>query len=207
MPKKTFFNLTEEKQRRIVEAAMTEFANSPFKKATIDNIVHHAGIPKGSFYQYFYDKKDIYKYLFEKLSQEKKAVLQESIRQMKDVPFTTFIRQWYLAGVHFNLESAPRLDLGQQFMVNCSTELREEILEVMIPDSNALFAEVITHYVQKGELRENINISSLSNMLTTLTIFISKNYHAMEMDADQIMADVHAMLDIIENGILKEDSQ
>lgn len=206
MPKKTFFNLTEEKKSRIIEAAMTEFASYSFKKATIDNIVNHAGIPKGSFYQYFYDKKDIYKYLFEKLSQEKKAVLQESLEQMNDVPFTTFIRQWYLAGVKFNLASEQRLDLSQQFLLNCSTELREEILEIMIPDSNALFAEVITHYIQKGELKESVNVSSLSNILTTLTIFIGKNHHAMEMDSDQVIADIHSMLDIIEHGILKEES-
>ena len=205
MHKNTFFNLDKEKQGRIIEAAMSEFANNSFKKATIDNIVNSAAIPKGSFYQYFYDKKDIYKYLFLKISKEKKQVLVDNLFQMNEMNFTSFIRNLYKAGKNYDFKDMSHIDLSEKFMLNCSNELREEILEEMIPESNDLFSLIISNYIDKGELKADINIPALSNMLTTLTLFVSKNYHARSIDQDQILKDIDSMLYIIEHGILKED--
>ena len=63
MPKDTFFNLPEEKRQKIVEAAMLEFENNSFDSASINQIISVAQISKGSFYQYFEDKKDLYMHL------------------------------------------------------------------------------------------------------------------------------------------------
>ena len=59
MPKETFLNLPEEKRNRILDAAIQEFAANPYDVASISNIVRKVGIAKGSFYQYFEDKKDL----------------------------------------------------------------------------------------------------------------------------------------------------
>ncbi|AEV94938.1 TetR family transcriptional regulator [Pediococcus claussenii] len=64
MPTKTFFNLTQEKRDRILKAAEKEFARVPLYKASISNIVKTAKIPRGSFYQYFEDKEDLYGFYF-----------------------------------------------------------------------------------------------------------------------------------------------
>ena len=66
MPTKTFFNLREEKRHRIEIALIHEFGKGSFEQASITNIVNEAKIPRGSFYQYFEDKKDAIKYLIEK---------------------------------------------------------------------------------------------------------------------------------------------
>ena len=58
MPTKTFFNLREEKRQRIEKALINEFSKSSFEQASITNIIKEANIPRGSFYQYFVDKKD-----------------------------------------------------------------------------------------------------------------------------------------------------
>lgn len=65
MPKQTFFHLPEEKKKRLLEAARVEFSRVPLKDASIANIVRIAEIPRGSFYQYFEDKEDLYFYYFE----------------------------------------------------------------------------------------------------------------------------------------------
>ncbi|WP_082383880.1 TetR/AcrR family transcriptional regulator [Lacticaseibacillus thailandensis] len=41
-------------------AAKTEFTRAVFAKASISNIIELAGVPRGSFYQYFEDKQDIF---------------------------------------------------------------------------------------------------------------------------------------------------
>ncbi|RSD28466.1 TetR/AcrR family transcriptional regulator [Mesobacillus subterraneus] len=65
MPKQTFFNLSEQKRKTLIESAEIEFTRVPFFEASIANIVKTAGISRGSFYQYFQDKDDLYFYLLE----------------------------------------------------------------------------------------------------------------------------------------------
>lgn len=59
MPKKTFFNLPEEKRLRLVKAIKDELERVPFSEISINKIVQGAGIPRGSFYQYFEGKDDM----------------------------------------------------------------------------------------------------------------------------------------------------
>ena len=65
MPKQTFFNLSESKRKKLIESAEIEFARAPFFEASIANIIKIAGVSRGSFYQYFEDKEDLYFYLLE----------------------------------------------------------------------------------------------------------------------------------------------
>lgn len=67
MPTETFFHLPKEKQKRILEAAKIEFSRVPLKEAAIANIIKAAEIPRGSFYQYFDNKEDLYFYYFQTL--------------------------------------------------------------------------------------------------------------------------------------------
>lgn len=73
MPKITFLNLPEDKKETLIEAAKKEFSRVPLFEASISNIIKTAGIPRGSFYQYFEDKEDAYFYLLEEFLKEKKT--------------------------------------------------------------------------------------------------------------------------------------
>ena len=63
MPSSTFLNLPAEKQEKLLEAATREFSNRPFNEASINQIIKEAGIHRGSFYMYFQDKDDLFRYL------------------------------------------------------------------------------------------------------------------------------------------------
>ncbi|MDO4975842.1 MAG: TetR/AcrR family transcriptional regulator [Eubacteriales bacterium] len=63
MPKDTFYRLPDEKRERILNAAKNEFFRVPYGQASINQIIKNADIPRGSFYQYFEDKKDIFLYV------------------------------------------------------------------------------------------------------------------------------------------------
>ncbi|MEL7565646.1 MAG: TetR/AcrR family transcriptional regulator, partial [Dehalobacterium sp.] len=75
MPKSTFYNLSDEKKDRIFAAAMKEFSTRSFSEASLNQIIKNADIPKGSFYQYFDNKEDIYLYMIEVISKEKTEIL------------------------------------------------------------------------------------------------------------------------------------
>lgn len=60
---KKFNNLSEEKQQRILRAALREFTEHSFELASTNRIVKDAGIGKGMLFYYFKSKKDLYHYL------------------------------------------------------------------------------------------------------------------------------------------------
>ena len=59
----TFLHLPEEKRTRFLNAAWEEFTRVSFAEASTNQIVRRAGVPRGSFYQYFRDKEDLFVYL------------------------------------------------------------------------------------------------------------------------------------------------
>ncbi|MFD2922284.1 TetR/AcrR family transcriptional regulator [Halobacillus naozhouensis] len=61
----TFENLDANKQKRIVDAALKEFAENGFEKGSTNQIVKNAGIGKGMLFYYFNNKKEIYLYLID----------------------------------------------------------------------------------------------------------------------------------------------
>ncbi|WP_125706389.1 TetR family transcriptional regulator [Lacticaseibacillus daqingensis] len=79
MPKPTFFRLAEEKRMRLIKAAYVEFARAPFAEASISNIIKDAGIPRGSFYQYFEDKGDVFFYLLTRMKEQTETALQDGL--------------------------------------------------------------------------------------------------------------------------------
>ncbi|WP_179395711.1 TetR/AcrR family transcriptional regulator [Lacticaseibacillus absianus] len=79
MPKPTFFRLAEEKRLRLIKAAYAEFSRAPFAEASISNIIKDAGIPRGSFYQYFEDKADVFFYLLDRMRESTDVAVRESV--------------------------------------------------------------------------------------------------------------------------------
>ena len=60
-----FFELKQEKQDRIINAALTVFAQSSYRHASTDDIVKKAGISKGLLFHYFTSKLGLYEFLFD----------------------------------------------------------------------------------------------------------------------------------------------
>ncbi|NUP10247.1 MAG: TetR/AcrR family transcriptional regulator [Polyangiaceae bacterium] len=76
MPKDTFFRLPAERRDRLVREAIREFADRTYAEASLSQIARRASIPKGSFYQYFEDKLDLYRWLLtDEVPRRKRAFL------------------------------------------------------------------------------------------------------------------------------------
>lgn len=103
MPKDTFNNLPEEKRNHILEIAIQEFATNPYDVASISNIVRKAGIAKGSFYQYFEDKKDLYRTLIEISTDKKQTLLTELPSPSPWSDLFNYLRWQFLSTVIFEI--------------------------------------------------------------------------------------------------------
>ena len=60
MPRPRFERLSEEKRKRILNAAAQEFAIHGYETASLNKILEAAGISKGAAYYYFDDKEDLH---------------------------------------------------------------------------------------------------------------------------------------------------
>ncbi|MFZ7942430.1 TetR/AcrR family transcriptional regulator [Neobacillus sp. 19] len=60
-----FLNLDKEKQDRIINAAIKEFAQKGYDQASTNEMVKEAGISKGLLFHYFGNKKQMFLFLFD----------------------------------------------------------------------------------------------------------------------------------------------
>lgn len=59
-----FLQQNDARRSRILEAALVEFADKGYKKASTNTIVKQAGVSKGLLFHYFISKKELYIYLY-----------------------------------------------------------------------------------------------------------------------------------------------
>jgi TetR/AcrR family transcriptional regulator len=63
MPKETFFKIAEDKRERLLRQAARIFAERGLNQTDIAELASRAGIAKGSIYNYFEGKEDLYLYV------------------------------------------------------------------------------------------------------------------------------------------------
>ena len=102
MAKQTFLNLPEEKRNTITNAAINEFAEYGFEASSINRIVANSGISKGSFYQYFEDKMDVFKYLMDVIAKEKTDYFMGKHPPSANLDTFEYFRWMIKTGMEFN---------------------------------------------------------------------------------------------------------
>lgn len=101
MPKETFFNLPRDKRNLIISAAIEEFSKADYNTASINQICKKSNIPKGSFYQYFTDKLDLYVYIMTIAIEEKIKFFSDVISEFPTLTLLEQICLLFLKGLEF----------------------------------------------------------------------------------------------------------
>ena len=81
MPTDLFYRLSYVKQQHIIDAIKAEITRVPYEEFSIYNVVHQCGISRGSFYQYFTSREDIYIYL---LSDYNRLMIERFIQSLEE---------------------------------------------------------------------------------------------------------------------------
>ncbi len=205
MPKQTFFNLAAEKQQRIIDASMEEFAAHPYLKTSINRIIKNADISKGSFYQYFQNKKDLYKYIIDQASDAKMKFLGQKLQDYQKLEFFELLRELFIAGIQFKREYPLFSEIGDRLLNGSNESLKEEIYAESRPKSNDFFEQILKAAVNRGEVDPGIDIKFTAFLLTDFSISIVSYFfdnHNPD-NLDEIMNYVDKMLYIMKNGIAK----
>lgn len=165
MPKQTFINLSEEKQDKFIRAALEEFAFNNYQSASISKIVKKLGIAKGSVYQYFENKKELYFYLIELGSKKKMTYIQPILIDINlGLEFWDKYEKMYAAGLRFNIENP----LHSAFLYSVSQErYSEELGDLLLEQKKkgvTAFVQIFKQAIDKGqlELREDVSLFDLA---------------------------------------------
>lgn len=104
MPSERFLKLSQEKQQKILCAAMHEFCAKPMESVSINQIVREAGISRGSFYTYFEDKEDVLIYIRNSVQKKHDDVLKDCLLQEKGDLFAA-LERFFEASLRFLQET------------------------------------------------------------------------------------------------------
>lgn len=102
MPSNQFLNLEAEKQKRIIQVAIEEFAQNAYNNSSTNRIVKECGISKGSLFKYFEDKEDLYFFILDTVIGEMVRDIENEIGNLSTEPFQRIIDysileiSWYI---------------------------------------------------------------------------------------------------------------
>lgn len=206
MPTQTFFNLPEEKRQRILDAAIEEFASYSFKNVSIARIIEGAGIPRGSFYQYFEDAKDLYKHLITIIGTRKMERLGGLLQKFDNLGVFESIRELYLGGIQFAYDNPKLAEMGNRF-VREEESFRKEIMGAVEDQALRFYEGLIVRGQQRGEIGAEIDPKVGAFIFYTLNAAVSvrfieeTKYESIIGHVDEYMAKVDQMLYILQNGL------
>lgn len=203
LPKDTFYNLSEEKRNKIIDSIISEFENNSYENASINRIVSNAGISKGSLYQYFNDKKDLYRYVINLIVEEKMKYITPVMKNPDKHDFFTLIRDMYKSGLEFAKDNPRYLNIGNVLLSDVNSPLYQEIIKGNIGKSNEIFEYLIQQGIDRGEIRENINIKLIAHLISDMNVSIVEYYRKnVSKDWDEgIFIILDELLDFLKRGI------
>lgn len=174
MPKQTFFNLPEKKRQKITKAAVNEFAEYGFESASINRIVANSEISKGSFYQYFEDKMDVFHHLLELIAHEKAEFFKDKHPPDMGQGVFEYFRWLVKTGMEFN-SSSPSLVRAITRVLFVEGLYYGKLFEEYQQKANAAITMMIKQAMKLGEVDPSIDVEMAVMVMETWTNAIT-NY-------------------------------
>ena len=176
MPTPTFDHLPEDKKERIFSAAVKEFGQRNIMDANLSNIVKDAKIARGSIYQYFSTKEDLYIYVFDTLRARRAEYVNSAYELFKKAPFLTFFQEFYLRDSEFLLLNPAHIELGKQ-LYGCSSATSQGLIRQIQNKYKEKFIIGIEYDKYSGIMDHHVDSAILADlcvhMVTDIFIFQS----------------------------------
>jgi AcrR family transcriptional regulator len=205
LPKQTFFNLPAQKRKTLMEAAGKEFARVPLSQASIANIIKSAKIPRGSFYQYFENKEDLYYFLLGEQTKERKINFISLLTKHNGDIVEATIEMYYDFLVKMPDEDE------QKFLKNAMLHVTHKVENAFtdifdIGDGKEHFEE-ITALVNKERLniKDDKDIFHIMQIVTTVAFrnFVEK--FSKELSDEEAIENFNKEMDLLKHGLYRRE--
>ncbi len=212
MPKETFFNLPEEKRQQILDVAIDEFANRDYGSVSISRLVARAGIAKGSFYQYFENKEDLYIYLLQLIGEKKKEMFSLERPDPEHVGVFRYLHWVVENAFHFEMTYPELTRLGYRaFAANI---LPQSFQAQVRQESMAFYRRLAALGQAQGNINQELNpdlVASIfevvfTSLNQTLMGYITEHVAGEQHDQplfirQEVLQLYHQAIDILERGL------
>ena len=220
MPSQTFFNLADEKREAIVKVALDEFSTLDYNSASISRIVRETGIAKGSFYQYFQDKKDLYIYLLSLVSEAKLAHLQQTPPPKAKMDFYEYLSWLFELSIEFDRihpvfsRLAYRAFYGNSSLKDPEIEHKEKAFTDFV-------GQLIVKGTLSGEIDPSIDLEMATFTVNTLINAFNNKYvpertgttadalaeqGSSSLDIEMVRNEFNKLIEILKFGLLGKQS-
>ena len=209
MPTQTFLNLPGEKRARIIDAAISEFSNHQFNDVSVAKIIEKAEIPRGSFYQYFTDLKDLYRYLFDIIIERKLVFLHKAQEGFQSNDIFEIIKNLYLGGLQFAASEPELAKIGNMFYKE-PENFRKEIMGGLEGKTTDFYLNLLKASYDKGEIDPEVDLEMAAFLFTTMNLsiidfFIAKTNKTDLLSNKEFMIEtINKMFYILTNGVKKK---
>ena len=194
MPSERFLKLKTIKKRNFLRKAYKEFALHSYEGASITQLVADLKMAKGSIYQYFNDKEDLYTYLIAHAQEQLYAVVEKTCPlPSKEDAFEKWVKNLVLVQLKFLLAVPSYASLFMKHEVELESKrspfLQNRIKEASVISNQELANEklyylhglplVIFKYVVEIEncnLYEKINSESSIEVATDKLLYLCESF-------------------------------
>lgn len=202
IPKQTFINLEKDKKDKIYNAALEEFSKVSFNDASIANIIKNANISRGSFYQYFEDKFDIFKYVLMRIKRET-MFFSGNITKNEKKDFFYGLEKM----LSYHLELMDN-DVYYNFFKNMFLNLNVE-LEKCLFDVKKHSDKMQTLFVERFDLSnfrhtDSEYIKKVTELIMSISIKCMQQKMILDISNEELMKRYRSYIEIIKEGVMKE---
>ena len=164
MPKNTFNKLNIEKRAIIQNAFYREFSLKLFDDASITQVVKDLGIAKGSIYQYFESKIELYTHLMMEAG-ALKAQLVEEIKREDYHSFWAYMTDLYKAGLAFDKKHFLESCFLNTAYNNVNSPTIKTIVNQWNKDIHLEFTRKVQYEIDAGLFHNEIPVNELAFIL------------------------------------------
>lgn len=211
MPKDTFLNLPSEKQEKIMRASINEFTRHGFEKGNIGEIAKEAGVAKGSMYQYFKNKRELFldslKWALDLLMEKnaKYLTLQDKTMDIFDFLYLNAKNSWYQMR-----EEREVVIFIQDVFLGKYKSFTDESMTYMTKLSDDYLLKLIQEGKNNGSIRTDIDNQLLALYVTGVSLKIKEHWmnqarslgeDLVDEEFEDYESEIKAMIDLLKNGM------
>lgn len=159
-----FFNVEPEKQDRIINAAIKEFAQKGYDKASTNEIVKEAEISKGLLFHYFKNKKQLFLFLVDYCYE---TIAEEFYQKFPfdEVDFFNRMRQSVIIKMELSERYPDIFKFIQEAFMDDAAEIKPE-MEKKLREMTDLNVNKIYEGVDYSKFRDDVDLQKILKIIT-----------------------------------------
>ncbi|MDQ7782442.1 MAG: TetR/AcrR family transcriptional regulator [Desulfomonilaceae bacterium] len=172
-----FRSLAPEKRDKVFRAAVREFASKGYRNASMNSVVKVARISKGSLFQYFRTKRDLFDGVVEMAVIEVKNYLKQVREDTNNMSFFDRLSRLIRAGFEF-IDNHPLLARIYFHLIQSGeTPFGVERMLQLHKLSDEFMADLIRDAIGRGEIRSDLDVERVAFLVNSLMETLLRAYY------------------------------